>query len=356
MANKSKASGSNGASGSAKGKGQQPRSVSQDLTAQRPGQARKGLHLVLQQFGGPRKEEKAIRQLLLWEGVEEGPELEREVELTGLNLSVGQHKALHAVIVLLERTGYRGNIPPLEITSDAFKGKFTIPRILMTIPEYLEAYGLAPDTRGKARIMALGDLDYLTEPQRLAYRRVEYQGKGKDRRKQGITIVTRKPLISLDKIYRDPDGQVLRGKESPDRLIMMRIEYSPIVVDQIDTFYTLQPVRLHQEISGYLGHGRYSEAIPRFLDWLTTLDIPDPKIRKELLLERLRLDKMKEQKNTGRMRARLQEAIDVAQGLGYILSYSEDLTGLMYTFHLNPERCSRVKPGQIAGPDEEQEP
>lgn len=92
MANKSKASGSNGASGSAKGKGQQPRSVSQDLTAQRPGQARKGLHLVLQQFGGPRKEEKAIRQLLLWEGVEEGPELEREVELTGLNPPVGQHR------------------------------------------------------------------------------------------------------------------------------------------------------------------------------------------------------------------------------------------------------------------------
>lgn len=28
----------------------------------------------------------------------------------------------------------------------------------------------------------------------------------------------------------------------------------------------------------------------------------------------------------------------------------------MYTFHLNPERCSRVKQGQIAGPDEEQEP
>ena len=356
MANKSKASGSNGASGSAKGKGQQPRSVSQDLTAQRPGLARKGLHFVLQQFGGPRKEEKEIRQGLLWEGAEEGPELEREVELTGLNLSVGQHKALHAAIVLLDRTNYQGNIPSLEITSEAFKGKFTIPRVSITIPEYLDAYGLASDTKGKARIMALEDLDYLTEPQRLAYRRTEYRGKGKDRKKEAITIVTRRPLISLTKIYRDPDGQVLRGRETPDRLIRMEIEYSPIVIDQIDTFYTLQPVRLHQEISGYLGHGRYSEAIPRFLDWLTTLDINPMPIRKELLLERLRLDKMKEQKNTGRMRARLQEAIDVAQGLGYILAYEEDPTGRLYKFHLNPERCPRAKPAQIAGPDEEQKP
>ena len=49
-----------------KGKGQQPRSVSQELTAQRPGLYKAGMYQELQKFGN--KEQ--VRQLLLTEGLE----------------------------------------------------------------------------------------------------------------------------------------------------------------------------------------------------------------------------------------------------------------------------------------------
>ena len=343
-----------------KSKGQQqPRSVSQDLTAQKPGKVREGLHLARQKTGNTERA-KIARQLLLWEGWEDGPELEQELKVIGLNLSVDQHKALHALQILLERTNYEGNLPPIKTTPKGYSEELTLPRLAVTTGEYCEAYGLLQGTKGKARLLALEALRSLTERRRIAYKRQRSIGEGKARRRVWDVVVSYSPLIILHEGYQgletEEEADEAMAGRSQSKASHLLIEISPIMVDQIGSSYILKPIRLHQEISEYLGHGRYSDAIPSLLDLLMTYSFSPVKIRKELLLERLRLDKMKEQKNTGRMRARLQEAIDAAQGMGYLLAYEEDPTGLMYIFHLNPERCSRVKQGQIAGPDEEQEP
>lgn len=333
----------------------QPRAVSQELAIQ-PGKVREGLHLA-QQKAGNRKTAEIARQGLLWEGWQDGLELEQELQAVGLDLSVDQHKALHACQILLERTNYQGNLPPIRKQPKGYPEELTLPRLAVTTGEYFDAYGLAPGTKGKARSLAMDALRSLTETRRVAYKRQRWQGEGKARRAVWDVIITHSPLIILHEGYKglateEEADQAMAGR-LPGKASHLLIEISPLVIDQIDTFYTLKPVQLHQEIRGYLGHGRYSEAIPRLLDWLMSLDLAKVKIRKDLLLERLRLDRMKEQRNTGRMKARLQEALDVAQGLGYLLAYEEDATGLLYILQLNPERCSRVKPGQLPSPQEE---
>lgn len=335
---------------------QQPRAVSQELTVQQPGKVREGLHLA-QQKAGNRKTTEIARQGLLWEGWQEGPELEQELQVIGLDLSLDQHKALHACQILLERTNYQGNLPPIRKQPKGYPEELILPRLAVTTREYFEAFGLPPGTKGKARALAMDALRSLTATRRVAYKRQRWQGEGRARRPVWDVIVTHSPLIVLHEGYKglateEEADQAMAGR-IPGKASHLLIEISPLVVDQIDTFYMLKPIQLHQEIRAYLGHGRYSDAIPRLLDWLMAMDLSTVKIRKELLLERLRLDKMKEQKNTGRMWARLQEALDVALGLGYLLSCEEDPTGLLYTLHLNPDRCSRVKPGLLPSPQEE---
>lgn len=338
----------------AKDKGQ-PRAISQQLILQ-SGRVREGLHLA-QQKAGDKAKAGLAKQLLLWEGWQEGTELEQELQVIGLDLSVDQHKALHACQILLDRTNYQGNLAPVRKQPKGYPEELTLPRLAITTGEYFEAFGLPLGTKGKARALAMEALRSLTATRRVAYKRQRWVGEGKARRKVWDVVVTHSPLIILHEGYRslateEEADQAIAGR-IPGKASHLLIEISPVVIDQIDTFYTLKPVQLHQEIRAHLGHGRYSDAIPRLLDYLMTLDIPILRIRKELLLERLRLDKMKEQKNTGRMWARLQEALDVALGLGYLLSCEEDPTGLLYILQLNPERCSRVKTGQLLSPKEE---
>ena len=326
-----------------------PRGISRDLTVQQPGRYPAGLHLEIQKFGNKDK----TRQLLLWEGWEEGTTLQEEIEILGLDLSLDQLKAVKACQILLTETGYKGNLAPVRRSPPGYSESIDCPRLSITADQYFEAYGLPPGTKGKARALALDGLISLTEKQKTAYERTRYEGKKKIK----DVIIAHSPLMILYEGHTDVrDGalKILSGR-SKGRVTHLLIEFMPIWVDQIGSFYTLKPIQQHEEIKAYLGSGKYSKTIAEFQDLLMTWDFSPIKIRKELLLERLRLDRMRVQRNTGRMWARLQEAVDVALGLGYLLSYEEDPTGLMYIFHLNPERCSRVKPGKLSGPDEEQE-
>ena len=352
MANKSKASGSNGASGSAKGK-VQPRSVSQDLTAQRPGLYKAGMYQELQKFGNKER----VRQLLLTEGME-GTELDNQIEITGLDLSVTEDKALHAILRLLDGTGYKGNMPPEEITPRGYRERISLPRLQISWSEYLEAYGLSSQTKGKGRLEAIEALEALQKLRRVAYRRRYLTGEGKSRRRLSDVVVTQSPLIRLTKVYRgleeEEADQIIAGQDIPGRVTSLVIEFSPLLVDRIESFYLLKPVTLFQEIEDHLGSRRISQAVPLFLQWLMTKNTPTVRIAKKLLAERLRLQALLEQRKPSLLDKRLQEAIQTAQTLDYLLAYEEDAFGV-YTFHLNPERCSRIASIQPAE-DEEQEP
>ena len=336
-----------------KGKGQQPRSVSQELTAQRPGLYKAGMYQELQKFGN--KEQ--VRQLLLTEGLE-GTELDNQIEITGLDLSVTEDKALHACLKLLDGTGYKGNMPPEETTPRGYKEKVSLPRLQISWSDYLEAYGLPSQTKGKGRLEAIEALDGLQKSRRIAYRRKYWTGEGKNRRLLSDVVVTQSPLIRLSKVYRgleeEEADQIIAGRDLPGRVTSLVIEFSPLLVDRIESFFLLKPITLFQDIEDHLGARRISPAVPLFLQWLMTKNTPTVRIAKKLLAERLRLHVLMEQRKPSLLDKRLQEAIQTAQTLGYLLAYEEDAFGV-YTFHLNPERCLRIASGQPAE-DEEQEP
>lgn len=323
---------------------QQPRSLSQELAIQQPGLYRAGLYQELQQFGNRDR----ARQLLLSEMGLNGQDLEAQVDMTGLDLSVGEQKALHACLILLDETGYQGNRPPRELIPQGYSEPFDIPRLAVTFSEYLEAYG-APK-KGKGRILALEDLESLTQSRRVAYKRRRWEGQGKKRREIWDAIVTHTPLIILHEGYKDLGSereadQALAGR-SRSRVTHLVIEFSPLLIDQVNSFFLLKPISLFREIEGHLGGKRYSPAVPLFLKWLMTKNRTPWRISKELLAERLRLYSLIDQRKPSLLDQRLQQAIDTAMALGYLLEWDLDEFG-MYTFQLNPERCLRIgQPGE----------
>lgn len=333
---------------------QQPRAVSQELTVQQPGLYKAGMYQELQKFGNREQ----ARQLLLSEGLQ-GTELDDQIEITGLDLTVAEDRALHACLRLLDGTGYKGNLPPLEVNSPGYKGHYTLPRLQTSWPEYLEAFGLEPGTKGKARIEAINALEALQKPRRIAYRRRYWTGKGKERKAISDVIVTQSPLIRLSKVYKaledDQAEQIMAGREMPGRVTNVVIEFSPLLIDRIESFYLLKPVALHQEIESHLGSRRISPAVPLFAQWLLTKNRTPVRIGKKLLAERLRLYSLLEQRKPALLQDRLQQAIQTAQALGYLRAWEEDAFGV-YTFHLNPERCLRIASSQPAEDDQEQEP
>lgn len=331
-----------------------PRGISRDLTVQQPGLYRAGMYQELQKFGKTPKGKEQARQLLLTEGLE-GTELDSQIEITGLDLTVAEDKALHACLRLLDQTGYQGNLPPLEMYSQAYRGSYTLPRLQISWPEYLEAYGLQGNTKGKARKDAIDALEALQQPRRIVYsRRRPYSEKGK---KLYEAIVTQSPVIKLSKIYPELDEeemeQLRAGHDLPGRVTSLVIEFSPLLIDRIESFYLLKPVGLFDEIEEYLGSKRYSPAVSLFAQWLLTKNYTPVRIAKELLAEKLRLHALLEQRKPSLLQSRLQQAIDTSLAMELLLGYDQDDFGV-YTFHLNPERCLRIASSQPAE-DEEQE-
>jgi hypothetical protein len=67
---------------------------------------------------------------------------------------------------------------------------------------------------------------------------------------------------------RQPSGSSARdAKPTLNRLIIV---ISPLLVDQIETFYLLKPVTLHAEIRQLHGSKRTSRAVSLFIEWLLT--------------------------------------------------------------------------------------
>jgi hypothetical protein len=319
------------------------------------------MHAELQKFGRDRE---GTRQLALLTGIEE-PEVAGAVaEVTGLALSVAEDRALSAIQILLDRTGYRGNVPgPGEERSEAFSWKGTLPRLAFSWEDYHQAYGLQPDRqgqyRGKAALEARAALESLAEPRRITYRRPRFVGHGKGRKKVFDVIVAHKPLVEITKGYKGLTGPeadaVAAGAGRPSRVTRLLVEVSPLLLDQLDTFHLLKPEGLHQEIERLLGGKRYSEVIPRFLNYLLTKNSPVVRVDEKTLLQRLRLDHLVAPKHRqgSRVRQRLEECCKVALGLGYLTRPAEKRASV-YLFHLDPGRCSRVawgEPAAVMGDD-----
>lgn len=315
---------------------------------------RAGLYPELQKFGSSNRD----RQLLLWQDEDEPTEI---TVSSGLDLSVSEDKALSAIQILLDKTGYQGTGPGEEIHSSAFKWSGTLPRLSITYSQYFEAYGLAKagdgQYKGHQEEEALDALRSLAATRRsVYYERKHWQG-----RKQLSDIIrARRPLLTLTELtaYKDLEQeeaqQVRAGQEveAKARARGLIIEPSPLLIDSIDSFFLLKPTTLHKEIQQLLGSRRISRTVSLFIEWLLTMDLATVKIGKAKLIDKLRLSSYIERRHKDEAEARLQESFQAAKELGYLLDYQEDPATGMMSFSLSPDRCSRVKHSRKAKKEE----
>ena len=221
---------------------------------------RVGMHLISQKFGIIRNG-KVEQQL-------------------GLDLSLSESKALHALLKLLDKTSYRGNIEGTNIESDENRMNYSgvLPRITCTLTEYLEAYGLekkhtnrgfnefSPQLREEA-------MDALRSLARNRYTFVYKRETFSKREKEIDRIEAEVPLISVIKGYfgltEKENNQLERGieDENTQKKLLLGIEFGPIFVDQIDGYFVLIPSNLYTDIKKVVGK-KYSSYIPLFIEWL----------------------------------------------------------------------------------------
>jgi hypothetical protein len=295
------------------------------------------MHTELQKFGS------TDRLSLLDPEPEEEP-----VQITGLDLTVSQDKALQAIQILLDRTDHKGNRPGQPAQSDGYRG-YQVPRLAVTFSDYFEAYGLEPATDGWARahqdaLEALHDL--AEERWRIVYKRRTFDG-GKERWQ---VIAPERPvsMITLWRAYNDLETEEVERLERGDKLLDGRaiglvIDCNPVLIDQIESFYALKPEGLHEEIQQLYPGKRVSRTISLFIEWLLTLNLSEITISEDKLLQKLRLyESFYEHRNKSRIRDRIKQACEAAQERGFLLDWQKNRKG-QYVFKLNPERCQRPK-------------
>ncbi len=313
------------------------------------GHYRAGLLKELQKFGSP------SRQLTFWR--EEGGE---PIQVVGLKFTISQEKAVSAIQILLDKTGYQGNRPGTEVCSSTFKWAGTLPILAVTYPEYFEAYGLSRKADGRFGThqveKALEALESLTRDWSVYYVRKHWKGKGKYRREVSDIIKVTRPLIVLTKVKawkdleREEERKVYAGQEVPEkgRFVGMQIEVSPLWVDGIHDFYVLKPKDLHNEIQEQYGQKRPPRTISLFIQLLLTKNKKIYRISWDNLIGKLWLNSYVERRHKKEAIALIREAIQVSIKLGYLTSYEEEITGNLL-FVLNTEKCKRIssrEPGE----------
>ena len=300
---------------------------------------RAGMHAELQKFGSSKRDQ----QISLWEQADAVQVTGTEV--SGLDLTVSEDKALSALQILLDRTGYQGNRPGEQLHTETFQG--TLPRLAVSYSDFFDAYGLEPGSRDghhKQEQEAKEALRSLAETKRrVCYTRHRY--KGTERRSDVVAWTA--PIIAVETVdvYRDlTDDEAARvqaGEDRPGRQSGFVVTFSSLLVEQIETFHVLKPTTLHQEIRQLHKGKRTPRAFSLFVEWLLTLDSTPFRISREKLVQRLNLDDLyTRQRRKAYVEKQIAEAIETALALHYLTDWQQDGTG-MFTFHLNPERCKR---------------
>jgi len=301
---------------------------------------RAGLQAELQKFG---RRNNDLQRWLPFMDIQ--PEA-KMTEASGLDLTERQAKALHAIQQLLDKTDYQGNRPGEEVQSQAFQWSGSIPRLAVSYTDYFEAFGLSRGAGGsysRHQIQeALEALHSLTEPRLICYRRTKW--KGKERRYD--VIRTKAPVIKILEGWKDlteeERQEVEAGGDVPGKRARgFIIEASPLLVDGIQTFYTLKPASLHREIQQLHQGKRYPRAESLCIEYLLTKNTKTVRVSLDVLAERLRLDKYIRQRKRARVEAIIRDCLETARQLRYLLDIREE-PGDLFVLTLNPERCKRI--------------
>ena len=311
---------------------------------------------------------------------EEDKKLAKELTVIGIENTLAQNKALHAIQTLLSKTNYKGNMPGTNITSpdNAWTFQGFLPALRLTIPEYLDAYGVAKKDKGRGyaeynsneRKEALQALKALHDKRYL----ITYSRFNGSYNKQGKPLFdavrTVRPLIQIIEGYKDLTEQEVDKLHTPsglkaDKITHLAIEPSVVLVDQIESYFAMKPANLYQEIQ--LTFGRVDKKLPLFIELLTATAAERTRKKEgltfEYLLEtlayKLRLGYLLETRQHKRLRKQLVKYMDQAKTLGYLEAYSieQGIGGEKALLKLNENKFYRTQDliarGEVAASNEE---
>ena len=269
------------------------------------------------------------------------------LEITGLDLSTGEGRALEAVQILLDHTNYEGNI-----------GRNNA--ILVSVSDYYEAYGLERRKRSDNRsrhssrqhTLAMEDLRSLASK----VKSLIFWENGK---KNSRILRYTGTLINLSEItsplqeedYVSSDLNAIVEK----RVSMLLIEPSEAILYCITSFFMLKEKHLYNRIKAWYEEKRgarasISPATIIFFSWLAMKDRSEIEILEAELIKRLRLSIYRKKVGWPKCRERLETIFQCAQDLGYLIEWRTGWAKLSnkrkYIFQLNPELNSRVRAAQ----------
>jgi hypothetical protein len=189
----------------------------------------------------------------------------------------------------------------------------------------------------------------------LVYSRAQYDQKGKQVFKNGKAvydaIATHQPLIHLIEGYKGltkEELEQLRDQGSrPERVTYLLLQPCHLVVDNLKHMHLYKPTGLHQQIEDLVASQRGKRArIPRsyslFVQYLHTVDFDPFKVSRDLLVDRLLLASYRRQRKLNYAHQQIDQSLEIAYKLGYLLDYEEDALGLL-SMRLNTAKLSRVR-------------
>lgn len=275
------------------------------------------------------------------------------IQAYGLDLDVGQARALAAVQELLHDTEFQGHDTFHPPYSERFKGAFSLPVLRVTPSEFYNAYGLEKTTiagkeayPGRQREEALKDLLSLNTPRRIVYERKRFSGR---KSYSDIVLAPDGKLVDVQLAYESLEEEeaeaVKAGRAGSKRLSSICITCGIPFIDQVDRFYVLKKRDLFRQIAALYPGKRQPRGVSLLVEYLWTLDTTPFEIGQENLACYAGLGSLIERRHRREALKALRVYLEQVKALGYLLDFSLSPLG-NYLLYLNPEECSRVRSKQ----------
>lgn len=305
---------------------------------------RAAVHLQLQKIGKSEREKKKII-----ESFKDDTDYQqiKNINVVGLDLTVLQNQALHAIQVLLDQTNYEGNMEPTYMNSPAFGFEGYLPVIKFTPANYYEAFGLTKrktksgknQFRGGDRENAIEALRSLYDRQFIiCYTQAIYSKNKKIRKPKYVHVKV------FRKLFGDIEEKQEQDKNGQKYLKSIMMTMSPVFVAQLKSYIVAKPINYIQEIKKI--SPRASEYVYRFIEHVLTQSRLNNKnglvrVNEEVLAYQLRMDNFIKRKKGKEIRKVIEKGLEVAKGIGFISSYS--IVNNMIEFQINYNKLVKVK-------------
>ena len=291
------------------------------------------------------------------------------VEITGLNLTQLQHRAVHAIQTLLNESNYQGNLPTSTKKKLDFDFDGKLPILKLTPSEFYEAFGCRKRQTGekwqyssneteqaKAALESLYNERYI-----IYYRKTEFNKQNKPKH---FTVKVNIPLIGLvkedfledmnqssfRKTIEMKDGQVKSVIQTTPkkRLTHITMEVSPLFVDQINSFFVQKPKNYLVELKEK--YPKASKYVYNFIEYILTQSALRKtgiiKISRKKLAVNLRMDNYIRNRKWSVIDETIEKCYEVALDLNYIKSH-ETAVGKtidqLEIIHISYDRLVKVK-------------